>query len=186
MLGFMRRSTQDFTGITTLKTLYCSLVRPHLEYASCVWSPFYGVHIETLCHVEHKFLKQVAFKLNILENYNDEDLLAILNMPPISIRHKMRKLITFYNILHGRAAASFLLNKINIPVPPRPTRSIASFHDPIIHRTNYGFNNFISRTARLANQYDNIDFFTTFDSFLRQVLCTLGLNNTYNFLYCIV
>ena len=98
MLGFIKRTTQDFTSIPALKSLYCSLVRPHLEYASCTWTPSYGVHINSLQLVEHKFLKLIAFKLNILDNYNDAELLSMLNMVPLSLRHKRRNLVTFYNI----------------------------------------------------------------------------------------
>ena len=68
MLAFIKRCTQDFTSTIALKTLYCSLVRPYMEYASCVWSSFYGIHIDALQLVEHKLLKQIAYKLNILDN----------------------------------------------------------------------------------------------------------------------
>jgi hypothetical protein len=40
-----------------LKTLYVSLVRPKLEYASFVWRPFYGVHIDRIVRVERKFVR---------------------------------------------------------------------------------------------------------------------------------
>jgi hypothetical protein len=39
MLGFIRRLSLEFRDPYTLKSLYMSLVRPKLEYASCVWSP---------------------------------------------------------------------------------------------------------------------------------------------------
>ena len=172
MLGFIKRCTQDFTSTIALKTLYCALVRPHLEYASCVWSPFYGVHIDALQRVEHKFLKQIAYKLNILDNYTDANILNMLNMAPITARHKRRDLITFYNILHGKSGASELLQKINIRVPLRTTRATDSFHQPI-HRTNYGLNNFLTRTIRLANQQHDIDLFESYSKFLSQVLLNI-------------
>jgi hypothetical protein len=43
MLGFIRRLSLEFRDPYTLKSLYTSLVRPKLEYASCVWSLFYDV-----------------------------------------------------------------------------------------------------------------------------------------------
>ena len=33
VLGLMKRTRKDFKDITTLRTLYCSLVRPILEYS---------------------------------------------------------------------------------------------------------------------------------------------------------
>jgi hypothetical protein len=41
MLKFIRRLSFEFRDPYTLRSLYTSLVRPKLEYASCVWSPFY-------------------------------------------------------------------------------------------------------------------------------------------------
>jgi hypothetical protein len=37
MLGFIRRLLLEFRDPYTLKSLYTFLVRPKLEYASCVW-----------------------------------------------------------------------------------------------------------------------------------------------------
>jgi hypothetical protein len=39
MLGFIRRLSFEIRDPYTLKSLYTTLVRPKLEYASCVWSP---------------------------------------------------------------------------------------------------------------------------------------------------
>lgn len=47
------------------------IVSPHWEYASYISSPFCGVHIHFLQTLEQTFLKQVTFKLNILDNYTD-------------------------------------------------------------------------------------------------------------------
>jgi hypothetical protein len=40
VLEFISRMSLEFRDPYTLKSLYTSLVRPKLEYASCVWSPF--------------------------------------------------------------------------------------------------------------------------------------------------
>jgi hypothetical protein len=46
MLGFIRRISLEFRDPYTLKSLYTSLVRPKLEYASGVWNPFYDVRVD--------------------------------------------------------------------------------------------------------------------------------------------
>jgi len=46
-LGQLRRTFRFWT-IDTCKTLYCAYVRPHLEYASSVWSPCYEDRLTVL------------------------------------------------------------------------------------------------------------------------------------------
>jgi hypothetical protein len=46
MLGFIRRLSFEFRDPYTLKSLYTSLVPAKLEYASCLWNPFYDVHMD--------------------------------------------------------------------------------------------------------------------------------------------
>jgi hypothetical protein len=46
MLGFIRRLSLEFRDPYTLKSPFTSLVRPKLEYANCVWNPFYDVRVD--------------------------------------------------------------------------------------------------------------------------------------------
>jgi hypothetical protein len=57
MLGFIRRLSLEFRDPYTLKFLYMSLVRPKLEYASCVWSPFYDVRVGKVECVQRRFIR---------------------------------------------------------------------------------------------------------------------------------
>jgi hypothetical protein len=57
MLVFVKRLSCEFRDPYTLKTLYVSLVRRKLEYASCVWRSFYGAHINRIERVQKKFLR---------------------------------------------------------------------------------------------------------------------------------
>jgi hypothetical protein len=47
MLGFIRRVLLEVRDPCTLKSLYTSLVRPKLEYVSCVWNSFYDVRVDS-------------------------------------------------------------------------------------------------------------------------------------------
>ena len=47
-LGFIFRMTKHFKNLQCLKSLYCSLVRSVLEYASVVWSPFIEIALTEL------------------------------------------------------------------------------------------------------------------------------------------
>lgn len=39
LLGFINRTSQKFRLLSPLKSLFCSLVRPILEYGSVLWDP---------------------------------------------------------------------------------------------------------------------------------------------------
>lgn len=155
LLGFIRRCSADFQSVGSIRLLYCSLVRPHLEYGSCVWSPYYQVHTRSIERVQHKFLKYVAFKQNIQPPFNYPELESILNLRPLVTRRRHRDLTVFYDILHSFCSCPGLLEKVGLHVQPRQTRQTPSFYVPA-HRTNYGQNSFLTRTARLANQCSDI------------------------------
>jgi hypothetical protein len=57
MLGCIRRICKKFRVPYTLETLYDSFVRSHLDYASLVWNPYYGVHLNRIEAIQKKFLK---------------------------------------------------------------------------------------------------------------------------------
>jgi hypothetical protein len=57
MLGFVKRLSCEIRDPYTLKTLYVSVVRPKLEYASCVWWRYYRAHIDRIEHVQRKFAR---------------------------------------------------------------------------------------------------------------------------------
>jgi hypothetical protein len=56
-LGYIRSLAREFDDPYTLKTLFISLVRPKLEYASCVRDPIYEVHSAKIERVQGKFIK---------------------------------------------------------------------------------------------------------------------------------
>jgi hypothetical protein len=56
MLGFIMRVGRDFRDPYALKSLYVSLVRSKLEYASCVWMPYQNGRIARLERVQKKFI----------------------------------------------------------------------------------------------------------------------------------
>jgi hypothetical protein len=57
MLGYIKRIVREFGDPYTLKTLYNSFVRSHLDYASVVWNSYYGVHLKRMEAIQKKFLR---------------------------------------------------------------------------------------------------------------------------------
>ena len=54
MLGLITRTCMDLKDESTLKTLYCSLVRSDLEYCSVVWCPFTKRNVNKLERIQRR------------------------------------------------------------------------------------------------------------------------------------
>lgn len=66
LLGFINRISSEFHLQTPLKKpLYCSLVRPILEYGIILWDPSTASGNKMIERVQRKFLHHASFKLNI-------------------------------------------------------------------------------------------------------------------------
>lgn len=63
ILGFVMRNSKDF-DIQSTTRLYTSLVRPHLEYASNIWSPNCYTHSNEIEKVQKRFLRYIYIKRN--------------------------------------------------------------------------------------------------------------------------
>ena len=57
----------DFKDVTTLRTLYCSLVRPLLEYSCETWNPHTQRNINRIESIQRRVTK---FILKSNEDYN--------------------------------------------------------------------------------------------------------------------
>jgi hypothetical protein len=65
MLGFVIRTSKEFRLSSSLKALYCSLVRPLLEYSSILWDPFTAADSSCIERVQRRFCSLASFILQI-------------------------------------------------------------------------------------------------------------------------
>ena len=94
MLGLIKRNFRYFDEKTFL-LLYKSLVRSHLEYASCIWYPYKLVLTDNIESVQKRATKLIPRLKNL--PYNDR--LKVLKLPTLTYRRYRGDVIKIYKIL---------------------------------------------------------------------------------------
>ena len=69
-LGFVKRWSKEFSEPFVTRSLYMALVRPLLEYASQVWSPFLKCDIDRIEAVQKRFLRFAFRDLPWVDNFH--------------------------------------------------------------------------------------------------------------------
>ena len=140
-LGMIKRWSKEFNNMFITKTLFVSLVRSTLEFASSVWDPTYICHNAKIESIQKQFL---LFLLNNL-HWNDrlhlpsyEHRLYLVNMNRLEDRRCMLNAVFASKLLNGHIDCPNLLSSINISAPARRTRAknyrICTLN---FNRTNY-------------------------------------------------
>ncbi len=122
MLGYIRRSTLNIRDLAIRRTLYLSLVRSHLGYATQVWAP---QTVELVKKVERVQRRATKYILNVpfICDIDYKVRLLATRMLPLSYWHEYLDMIFFYKANHG----IFTVDKKILPTPKqesqRQTRS---------------------------------------------------------------
>ena len=95
--GLIRRSFM-YMDYKIFSLLFKALVRPHLEYASSVWSPYKKKDIESIENVQRRASKM----LPKMKDISYEDRLKLLNLPSLKFRRLRGDMIEAYKILSGK------------------------------------------------------------------------------------
>jgi hypothetical protein len=77
--------------------LFCTFVRPILEYNSPIWSPHFSKDIQTLERVQKYFTKN----LKGMQNKTYKERLAILQLPTLECRRSYNDIVFLYKIIHN-------------------------------------------------------------------------------------
>ena len=96
LVGFIGR-TFEYKSEKVIRTLYNSLIRPHLEYCVQFWCPYYKKDIDKLERVQCKITKMMPR----LRNKSYEERLKELNLFSLSKRRMRGDLIEVYKIFKG-------------------------------------------------------------------------------------
>ena len=96
ILGLIRR-TYTHLDENSMKTLYTSLVRPHLEYGNSVWSPFLARNKTNIERVQRRATKLIPS----LRGKTYEQRLRALDLPSMEYRRLRGDVIETYKYLSG-------------------------------------------------------------------------------------
>ena len=97
LVGMLYRKFSTWADTDTLRCLYLTCIRPHLEYACQLWDPYTTEGIHSLESVQ-KFACKVCLKQS---NMDYDSMLKLLGIPLLATRRKYLKLTTMYNIVHN-------------------------------------------------------------------------------------
>ena len=96
IMGLIRR-TFSFLDAETFRKLYTSFVRPHLEYANTVWSPFLRKHIKMLESVQERATKLV----DGMKSMEYGERLQKLDLPTLQHRRERGDMIQVWKHFHS-------------------------------------------------------------------------------------
>jgi hypothetical protein len=97
ILGIINRNFKYLTANTFI-LIYKSMVRSHLEYANCVWSPHRIMDIEKLEKVQKRATKMISS----IKHLNYEGRLKSLGLPTLKYRRLRGDMIEAYKIISGQ------------------------------------------------------------------------------------
>ena len=114
-IGLLKRTFKFWTP-ESLRILYCTYVRPHLEYCSAAWGPYSTEDINALESVQRRATKLVPQ----LKPLKYDERLSALGIQSLATRRRRGDLIQYFKIYHG-------INKVNWinPIKLAPALSTA-------------------------------------------------------------
>ncbi|CAI6348345.1 unnamed protein product [Macrosiphum euphorbiae] len=143
---------KDFKLSRSLNTVYCSLVRSLLEYASVLWDPLVVIDSCHLERVQRRFFSSAPYMLKIVHPPHDyTPVLHALNLTSLADRRVKPNLGFLGKLIDGSINAPSLLAQVNFKVPHHATRSRVPFTVPS-NCTNCGRNKPIDRMMGLGNE----------------------------------
>ena len=148
ILGLIYRQFYNNSSSSTMKQLYLSLVRPHLEYACQLWDPYVQNDINKLESVQKFALKLISHRWDA----SYQELTRLVNVPMLSTRRLHLKLAQVYKVLHGLCDFPEDIFQIQLAHSSRLARA-QTLHCPFA-RTNYYYNSFVPSSIRAWNSLE--------------------------------
>ena len=122
LIDLFYRTFYKHSSSETMLKLYCTFIRPHLEYAAAAWDPFLKKDIDLLEDVQ-KFALKVCIKS---WNRNYEELQSMTHLSSLQSRRQKFKLCHIFNIINN--FTFFPEAPIQRRVLPYSSRSVHNQH----------------------------------------------------------
>ena len=155
MLGLVKRQAKNFNDPYVTKSLYCTLVRPIMEYCAVVWMPYTKEQCNKIESVQKQFLLFALRNLSwnhqfILPAY--ENRLKLIDMDTLQNRRVILSSSFMYKLMNNNIDVDCLRQKLILNESSYATRNRHYFMN-YNHSTDYGMNEPVTRLVRLFNLY---------------------------------
>ena len=163
LVGMLFRQFYGCADTSTIRTLYLTLIRPHLEYANQVWDPHLAKDCKMLEDVQ-KFACKVCLKT---WNTTYDEMLDTLNFQKLEQRRKALKLCLMYKLVETNAP-------VPVPLTTRPClhdtrRTHSKQLSSLSGHTAQFFNSFFPNTINLWNKLSIEEVSSPYPTFKRNV-----------------
>ena len=167
LLGLIFRRFGSACSRETLRKLYISYVRPHLEYAASLWDPHIQSDISRIESVQ-RFACRICMKW---KHASYEDMLIELELPSLRSRRNYLKLCTFLKLCTGYYVYPNLCLSTTRSTSTRSSNFSLSI--PLC-RANYYLYSFFPNSMKLWNNllkcFRSISFDSSFSLFKHYLL----------------
>lgn len=173
-LGFITRTCKLFQNPKTFVTLYQSLVRSKLEFASIVWSPFTALYTDIIERVQKRFLRSLYFKVHgvyifPIWSIRYDELLSIFNFDRLDVRRKVASLCFLRGVMSGSVDDAELLACVPWYVPRRGGRVSRLVYIDFARTVGHATSPLLSAFKLLNTVANNIDL--SWNSKLFKIRC---------------
>lgn len=126
MLGYVIRTCRDFTSLSTLKTVYFSIVRSHLDYCSQIWSPTQKCASDMIEAVQRRFVRFLYYKglvPSAPSEYHYLPCLEALTLQSLDSRRICSDLVLLYKIYNNNYGGLSIEAYLREPISTHALRS---------------------------------------------------------------
>ena len=154
VLGFVKRRAKELNDPYLTRKMYYSLVRPILEYASIVWSPYRKVDIDRIESVQKQFLlfalRHLGFEGYRLPSYVNR--LRLIDMITLKDRRELASTLFAYDLLTDKINVNNLKERMKFRNNRYNVRNARQLLEEK-SSTDFGFNDSIANSIRSFNKF---------------------------------